>query len=182
MKREQYKEELDKIYTDNNNQRKIIENRIENILYSAGEELGNYFISKGFIHVTEKNMGTHNYYYDKKTRIGFKILIPTIYLDCAYNILSIIPVYKLPKISNSNKLHNIYHSKFWNHDKRHIDFAFMSEEPKSVFYRFKKKYMNKQEIKKTEENMKMLFPKEMQMLNRKIKLEEINKKWEEKNI
>lgn len=184
MEREQYQKEFDQIYTDRDIQRKILENRIENILCSAVEELGNYFISKGFIHVVEQNDNIrHNYYYDEKTRIGFKIIIPSIYLDSAYNVLSIMPVYKLPKISKSNRLHNIYlGSKFWNHDNRLTDFAFMGEDPENVFNRFKRKHMNKQEIKKTEKIMTERFPKEMQMLKRRRKLEEINRKWEEKNI
>ena len=179
MEREQYKREFDQILTDRENQRKILENRIENLLRSAGEELGNYFITKGFVHASEKNQDIiHDYYYDRKTSIGFKVIIPTIYLGSnSYNVLTISPVYNLPNISKSNRLHNIYlYSKFFYLTQGNTDFAFMKEEPENVYNRFMRKYMNRQEMKKTENFMTEKFPKEMKMLKRKIKLEEINKK------
>lgn len=144
----------------------IIKDGVRNILSLAGKELGDYFITKGFTHVLAKEYmfekELFDCYYDKNTRIGFRIVVRE--PDNIYDTLPVMIIYYL----DNNQFCGVFGSE--------IRFSFLKSESESVFKRFKTNYMNNRYIKAMKINIRERHPKRMSILDRKKKLEEINKK------
>ena len=77
MSKERLEQIINKIYDDYKSFQLESEKKVIKLLTLAGEEVGNYFISKGFI---KQVNGDNNYYYDQKTKVGIKIELPH-YID-----------------------------------------------------------------------------------------------------
>lgn len=157
MNREIYQEKLDKIYEKKEKHDNKTKNKIKNVLISAGEELGDYFLSKDYIKY-------NNCYYDPKTLIGIQIEIPeNIFLDSTYNILAISIILKA-----DDKILKIY-------ELSQIYFRFKSEDPKQVYRRFMT-LNGPKTSKKTFQYFCERYPDEMLKIIRRNKIKNINKK------
>lgn len=156
MNREIYQEKLDKIYDKKEKYENKIKNKIKNVLISAGDELSDYFLSKGYIKY-------NNCYYDPKTLIGIQLDIPeNIFLDSTYNILAISIIFKADKILKIYELSQIY-------------FRFKSEEPEQVYRRFMT-LNGPKTSKKTFQYFCERYPDEMLKIVRRNKIQNLSKK------
>lgn len=144
----------------------IIKGGIKNILSLAGKELGDYFITKGFTHVLAKEYmfekDSVDCYYDKKTRVGFRIVVRD--PDNIYDTLPIVAIYYLGQSNYSDINYN------------ELRFSFLTTYPENVFKRFKRNFMSKKSVEYAEKIVRERHPKKMSILDRKKKLQEINKK------
>jgi hypothetical protein len=163
MKKEEFAEEFDRINELNQKYKNELEERLKNLLILAQLTLGEFFLSKGFIHessITKFFARTIDYYYDPKTKVGIKLETPFFtFLDNDYNSISISIVYKCK-------------NKFLPGEKR-VLFFFRKEEPENVYKRFKK-YMGKTEMKKMKDILRRKYPKEMIISDRSEKINNIN--------
>lgn len=161
------KKNFDIIINDYKNYKQKTEIRLKEFLISAGEELGEYFISKGFIHFIQKNdpnlnKPDINYYYDPKTNVGIKIQIPNyIFLDDEYNQIPLAIVYKASKV-------------FLDYN-REVFFLYKTETPENTFKRFKK-FNGRAESIRIKDYLREKFPKEMLKCDRADKMKNINQK------
>ena len=166
MKKEDFIKEYENIYQDNQIRIKELEKRLLNLLLSAQNSLGVYFLSKGFIHENNtKRKGNYDqeikYYYDPKTKVGIKLETPIfIYLDSEYNSISASVVYKCK-------------NKFL-YSQKGVLFFFRKEEPENMYKRFRK-YTGKTEIKRMKEFLRRKYPKEMLIDDRSEKIKSIDK-------
>lgn len=152
MKKEEIEKEILKIQKDYYDYQDLTKKRIFNFLNMVGEELGNYFISKGFIHVIQQEKRNFDYYYDPKTKVGIRIEIPSIDLTrIEYNSLIISIVYKVGSIFLDYCKGICYYHRY--------------EHPEKVFIRFKK-YNGKAGTTRLREYLRNIYPKEMLLADR----------------
>lgn len=162
MKKEQYNQELDKIYSEFNLQREIAINKVKNIYDLVHQDIANIFLSNGYVlekHPTP-DLGIF-YYYNPQTNFGVKIQIP-IYIDLegSNSILSLSIVYRVNEF-------------FLDPNYKQIYFYFKKEEPKDVFNRFKKA-IGKTVMKKILDILRKYHPDKMLIDDRRKKLKNLN--------
>jgi len=164
MKKENFIEEYCRIYDLHQKYENEIKDKLQNLLLSAQSELGNFFISKGFIHhkYTDKWHYIYNYYYDPEIKVGILLKPYTfIHIDNDYNSIQALIVYKCK-------------NKFLQGEKS-ILFFFKKEGPENAYKRFKK-YIGKTEIRRMKNILRRKFPKEMLIDDRTEKIKTINEK------
>lgn len=161
MSKETFEKTMKKIYKDYKSFQKETEQKITDTLILAGKELGDYFLSKGFVHVVKnkKDKLDRNFYYDPKTKIGIKVEIPEyIDLEAEYNSIGLSIVYKV----GADFL-------FYN---RQVYYFYKNEDPEKTFKRFKK-FNGKAESTRMKNYLREMFPKEMLVADRNEKLKNI---------
>lgn len=168
MQRDQYQEELDKIFTHWRDCEDQTRKKIKNILQLAAKEIGDHLLSNGFIHQPANVNNSNEYYYDPKTRVGVAINIPNyVEITSDHNVIMLDICYKVGK-------------RFFHYTKS-LYFFYKREEPEKVFSRFKKyngptaRKEIKEYLKTTYSNNKT-FIQDMLIEERADKLKELNKK------
>jgi hypothetical protein len=161
MDRNEFKKRYNQITRDYYSHQKDISCKIRNLLALVGKEIGDFFLSKGFIYHNHEKIGhgTGDYYYDPVTKIGFLLKIPkNIDIDMDYNYISLLIVYK----TQNNFLHY----------NKCVYFRYKKEDVEMVYLRFKK-YLGKTEINRIKESMRQSYPKEMLIVDRNEKLKKV---------
>jgi len=169
-KNDKFRIELKDINIFYQKQKTETENRIRTLLISAIDEIGDYFISKGFIyfeeHIThipvsnKRYIEIVRYYYDKNTKVGIKINVPhEIDLDRENTFIPLRIFYKLKNSFES------YESE--------IFYRYTIEDAENVFKRFKS-YNGKAGVRKVKNFMRENFKREMLIDDRNEKIKNLN--------
>lgn len=152
-----YKQELDNIEKDWVSYQNDIIIRTQQCLNLASSDLGDLFLSKGYIHVYEND---NNYYYDEKSQVGVKLeLDKHIYLDVEYNSISGIIVYKV-------------RNKFLEYNKKFY-FKFKEESTENSFKRFLV-FTKNSPLYNMKNYLRNKYPTEMMIDDRREKLDKLN--------
>lgn len=169
-KNDKFRTELKDINIFYKKQKTKTENRIRTLLMSAIDEIGNYFLSKGFLyfeeHVThippngKQYIEIIRYYYDKNTKVGIKINEPCfIDLTRENTFIPLRIFYKL--------------TKTFEEFESEIFYRYTIEETENVFKRFKS-YNGNAGVRKIKNFMRENFMREMMLDDRNEKIKNLN--------